>query len=169
LPRRFSGLIMEIESSITNKSMEWFLRLAHERAEAERKKKAVIDGGELFWTALQGRVKEAQIAYHDLYPATAARPNTIYDDKSKPCEPFLKRETQLAGTAAQEKDRVTLQYHPPATITATYSPEVSTIVLTVSLGTAGDVVLQCGGKEVTVDGACELILRPILFDDLPNA
>jgi hypothetical protein len=42
-------------------------------------------------------------------------------------------------------------------------------VLTVSLGTAGDVVLQCGGKEVTVDGACELILRPILFDDLPNA
>jgi hypothetical protein len=147
--------------------MEWFLKLAHERAEAERKKKAVIDGGKLFWTVLKSRVREAQTAYNTRYAAIATYPKTAWDETTTPGQPFLKREIQV-GATLQEKDRVTLQYHPPATITATYSPDVSTVVLTVSLGAAGDAILQCGGNEITVDGACELILRPILFDDLPK-
>ena len=43
-----------------------------------------------------------------------------------------------------------------------------TATVTVALGTAGNLVLQHSGIEITLDSACELILRPILFDDLPT-
>jgi hypothetical protein len=147
--------------------MEWLLKGMREREEIERKKSAVADGGALLWKGLTDRIHLAQIAYTAKYPPLPGGMQIVYITAAG-ANPYLKRETvPAAGAAPTEVDRVTLQYHAPATVTASYTSGISPVVLTVALAPAGHATLQYNAKEITLDGACELILRPILFYDLP--
>jgi hypothetical protein len=81
----------------------------------------------------------------------------------------VKRMTPNPADAAAytvEKDSVTLQFHAPATITAIYSTQKAPVILYVSKGKEGQTVIEYSKEEVSLDRACELILAPLLFDDI---
>jgi hypothetical protein len=140
--------------------MEWILRLVSERAETERARHSLQRGGTQIWEALKRRIQEAENAYNAFYPGAASY------DATNPNAPHLKRQIPAVGVApAEEKRRVTLQFHAPTAISATYSSGAVT-VLTIVLRKDGVAALQHNNQEITVDRACEVILRDMLVEDL---
>ena len=173
--------------------MDWMFKLANQRNEKKRLKDAAADGARELWTALAAQVHEAQAAYNKLYPEAEAQVRTEYGDgdpqqavpappapgqaapaapplPQPPVQPFVRRLIPAPGQPDQYtviKDWVRLQLHAPTTITATYSSGAPTVILAVALATDGHPVLLEASAEVSMDRACEVILKPLLFDDLP--
>jgi len=148
--------------------MDWITRLAHQRdREKERTQQFDREIIEL-WESLKDRLKAYRDAYARLYPPGHADLEARYDGTTNPQAPvFTCMNRDGTGAFTIEKCRVALS-QTGAVFKANYSTALPEILLTVINTEDGHAVVQHNSREISLDRVCELILRPMLFDDLPE-
>lgn len=148
--------------------MGWLIHLADKRAQRDRDQRSVRAAAAEFWASLQDQLRSARDTYTRLYPPNVVHIQVQYVRTGK-YHAVVKRMTlDRAHAYRVEKDNVAVQFHPPATITALYSTHLPPVIFHVTRATDGPALIEHNKEIVSLEHACELILRPILFDDLPT-
>jgi hypothetical protein len=138
--------------------MDWFNRLSTLHDKSVFRKDAIDRGLSVYWNSLVAMVEAGQKEFQARYgtgPA-AALFTTSYASGT---EPFLRR------TEGGVNHDVTLKKHD-SRISGNFSDPIAAVILQVILDDNGCPVLQCENRRISIDEACEKIVRPILFPDL---
>jgi len=152
--------------------MDWITTLAHQR-DREKERTRLLDRelNEL-WLSLKTRMNTCCETYERLYPHDQIGILAQYDG-ANPDKPVVRCMTRNPADQqfSVEKCQVTLS-RSGAVYVAVYRWQNSKahpeLLLTVGQADDGHAVVQHGSMDVSLDRGCELILRPILFDDLPE-
>jgi hypothetical protein len=148
--------------------MDWLSKFADKRAQKHRDETLVDSAAAEFWASLKDQLRAARDAYTRLYPPDDVQMQVQYNEVNAH-HSVLKRMTldQADFPAFKvEKDSVSIEFHARATITAVYSTQTPPRILYVNRSEEGQAVVEYSEESVSLDRACELILAPILFDDL---
>ena len=152
----------------TGSPRSWITTLAHRRdRERERTRLFERELNEL-WASLKDRLEASCDAYERLYPHGQAGILAQYEG-ADPEAPVVRRMTRNPADQqfTLEKCRVTVSRNG-AVHRANYSTTRRELRLTVGQADDGHAVAQHDSADISLDRVCELILRPILFDDLPD-
>jgi len=145
--------------------MTWITKLAYQRDLAAHQRRIFdLEVSEL-WRSLRIRMGNCADSYERMYPHAQHHVLAQWDANH---DVFKCSAPDANGAYNDEKWRVTLTRND-SVIKASYSTSRPEIQLVVGRAEDGHAVLQSGGSEISLDEATERILRPILFDDLPEA
>jgi hypothetical protein len=148
--------------------MDWITTVAHQRdSEKERTRLFDREVNEL-WASLKARMNACCESYERLYRHDPCGILAQFDETNAEA-PFVKcvKQNPADQLFSQEKCRVTLSRNG-AVYVAVYSTSRPELLLTVVQADDGHAVVQYDSTDVSLDRASELILRPILFDDVPE-
>jgi hypothetical protein len=148
--------------------MDWLSKLADKRAQKQQDETLVNSAATEFWASLKDQLRAARDAYTLFYPPNNVHMQVQFNEVNANHWVLKRMTLDQAQPPAYtvEKDGVIIQFHFPATITAVYSTQTPPIILYVSRDEKGPAVIEYSEENVSLDRACELILAPILFDDL---
>jgi hypothetical protein len=149
--------------------MNWITILAHQRDQAAERKELFEREATELWESLKMRSKECAASYDRLYPHGTGLLHAQYNETDEPARPFFRCMTRNAanGHYTVEKCRVTLT-RSERTIKANYSTDQPELLFTIGTSEKRHTALQHDAKCISLDEACELILRPLLFEDVPS-
>jgi hypothetical protein len=148
--------------------VNWITKLAYQRERAKDNRRLFEQESAELWELLKSRMGTSAQSYERLYPHGDPGANLQAEwDLTDPAAPFFRCLTRDAHQAyTVEKCRMTLT-RAGSMIKASYTGATPEVLLTLGHSERGDAVLQHDATDVSLDRASELILRPILFDDLP--
>jgi hypothetical protein len=145
--------------------MDWIISLAHRRNESADASQRFEREAEELWNSLKTRIRECQASYERCYPPG----NERVEYHERPSGELVFRRLAAPGQGQQENEvsGVTIR-RKRRTIKADYSTDQPELLVTVGPSKDGPATLCHDALSITIDRACELILRPVLFDDLPS-
>jgi hypothetical protein len=151
--------------------MDWFSAPALERLERQREAATFNGKCEALWGGLKLMLRKTIDLYMDRYPPVQHDKAMRFDD-TNPNTPFVIRvipavpPPALPTRAEQEEARVTITFSPPQ-VTASFSTGRPNESFAMNRDSEGYIVLSYRSKPVPFDRAAEIILKSILFFELP--
>lgn len=144
---------------------DWFSKLALQRDRANADTFALNHKARALWRGLVVMIETVCAIYLDRYPHA---PDSFTLEYEATDNTVTVRKRRMGGPAPQEVAAVTVSCNQ-SVVTILYTSVVhDPSLFAIGRDSEGYVVILLDGKPVATDRVAELILRPVLFSDLPG-